>query len=212
MLVSGESTFLPAVPALMERGAGAGVHWLSFPFKPVRAPRSAQVHLAAPARARAAFSFCNRSMSRVPWHQFEDRQLQAHLVVGVLAQAEGPAGGDELNAVQKLLNRLVRQQKLGGDYASTVVRDTRRPEVYFAFVEEADARKFGDSVQAQTTDTYSGWASHRAFDLPSTKLANLEASLPPPRDNPRQREADAPRLARHVRRGPLGPLRRYDEE
>ena len=39
--------FWPAVLALMERRAGAGVYWLSFPFKPVRAPRSAQVHLAA---------------------------------------------------------------------------------------------------------------------------------------------------------------------
>ena len=176
--------------ALVERAADAGVYWLSFPFKPVRAPRSAQVHLAAPPRARAAFSFCDRSMSRVPWHQFEDRQLQAHLVVGVLAQAEGPAGGDELNAVQNLLNRLVRQQKPGGDYAATVVRDTGRPEVYFAFVDEADARRFGDAVQAQTTDTYSGWASERAFDLPSEKLASLEASLPAPRYNPRQRIAD----------------------
>jgi hypothetical protein len=42
-----------------------------------------------------------------------------------------------------------------------VVRDTGRPEVYFAFVEEADARKFATVVQAETTDIYSGWASHR---------------------------------------------------
>jgi hypothetical protein len=104
-------------------------------------------------------------MSRVPWHLIQDRQPQIHLVVGVVAQAEGPVGGDELNAVQKLLNRLVRQQKLGGDYAAIVVRDTGRPEVYFAFVEEADARKFGDTVQAEATDRYLGWASQRAFDL-----------------------------------------------
>jgi hypothetical protein len=148
-------------------------------------------------------------MSRVPWYQFQDRQPQAHLVVGVLAKAEGPVGGDELNAVQNLLNRLVRQQKPGGDYAATVVRDTGRPEVYFAFVEEADARKFGDAVQAETTDAYSGWASHRAFDLASTKLANLEASLPAPRYRPRQQEADATRLSR-VRRGPMSPTKRYD--
>jgi hypothetical protein len=36
-------------------------------------------------------------MSRVPWPKFPHRQPQAHLVVGVVAQAEGPAGGDELN-------------------------------------------------------------------------------------------------------------------
>jgi len=33
--------FLPAVLAPMERAAAAGVYWLSFPCKPVRAPRSA---------------------------------------------------------------------------------------------------------------------------------------------------------------------------
>jgi hypothetical protein len=153
----------------------------------------------------AGYSFRQASMSRVPWHQFQDRQPQAHLVVGALAQAEGPVGGDELNAVQKLLNWLVRQQKLVGDYASTVVRDTGRPEVYFAFVEEADARKFGDAVQAETTDTYPGWVSQRAFDLPSSKLASLEALLPAPRDNPRQRIADGSQLARRVRRGPWTP-------
>jgi hypothetical protein len=151
-------------------------------------------------------------MSRVPWHQFQDRQPQAHLVVGVLAQAEGPVGGHELNAVRNLLNRLVKQQKLRGDYAATVVRDTGRPEVYFAFVEEADARKFGDAVQAEITDRYSGWASQRVFDLPGPKLANLEASLPRPRDNPRQRIADGARLSRWVRRGSWTPNKRCDGE
>jgi hypothetical protein len=148
-------------------------------------------------------------MSRVPWPEFLNRQTQVHLVVGVVAKAEGPVGGDELNAVRNLLNRLVRQQKVAGDYAATVVRDTGRPEVYFAFVEEADARTFGDTLQAETTDSYSGWASHRAFNLPSTKLAMLEASLPPPRE--RQRKEDAPMLARRVRRGPMSPFKRYDD-
>jgi hypothetical protein len=133
-------------------------------------------------------------------------------VVGVVAQADGPAGGDELNAVQYLLNRLVRQQRLGGDYAATVLRDAGRPEVYFAFVEEADARKFGDAVQAEASERYSGWASQRVFDLPGSKLANLEASLPAPRDNPRQRIADGARLSRWVRRGSWTPNKRCDEE
>jgi hypothetical protein len=147
-------------------------------------------------------------MSRVPWHLVQDRQPRAHLVVGVVAQAEGPVGGDELNTVRNLLGRLVRQQKPGGDYAATVVRDTGRPEVHFAFVDEADAKKFGDAVQAETTDIHSGWASQRAFELPSEKLASLEASLPA--HNPRQREADGPRL---MRRGPRqSPVERYDEE
>src|SRR5580704_5187938 len=141
---------------------------------------------------RAGFFIGDQSMPRVPWPQFLHRQSQAHLVVGVVVQAEGPVGGDELNAVRNLLSRLVKQQKPGGDYAATVVRDTGRPEVYFAFVDEADAKKFGDAVQAETTDIHSGWASQRAFDLPSEKLASLEASLPAPKGNPRQKEADGP--------------------
>ena len=149
-------------------------------------------------------------MSRVPWPEFLHRQSQAHLVVGVVAPAERPVEGDELKEVQNLLNRLVRQQKPSGDYAATVVRETGRPEVYFAFVEKADARKFGDTVQAEATDRYSGWASERAFDLPSEKLTNLEASLPAPRDNPRQREADGPRLSRRLRGAPRTPTKRYD--
>jgi hypothetical protein len=151
-------------------------------------------------------------MSRVPWPKFLHRHPQAHLVVGVVAKAEGPVVGDELKEVQILLNRLVRQQNPGGDYAATVVRDTGRPEAWFAFDDEADARKFAAAVQAETSDTYPGWASQRAFDLPSTKLANLEASLPAPKDNPRQREADGPRLSRRVRGGPRLPIKRYDEE
>jgi hypothetical protein len=147
-------------------------------------------------------------MSRVPWPKFLHRQPQAHLVVGVVVQAEGPVGGDELNAVRNLLNRLVRQQKPSGDYATTVIRDTGRPEAWFAFVDESDARKFGDAVQAEATDRYSGWASQRAFDLPGSTLANLVASLAAPKDNPRQREADGPRPNRV---GPRAPIKRYDE-
>jgi hypothetical protein len=148
-------------------------------------------------------------MSRVPWHQLEDHQSLSHLVVGVAAQPEGPVGGDELAAVRSLLNRLVGQQKPSGDYAATVLRETGRPEIHMAFVEEADARLFADALQAEPIESYSGWASHRVFDLPSTKLASIEASLPAPRDNPRQREADGPRLSRRLRGGPV-PTKRYN--
>jgi hypothetical protein len=149
-------------------------------------------------------------MSRVSWSQFLHRQSQAHLVVGVAALAEGPAAGDELKEVQNLLHRLVRRQKPSGDYASTVVREAGRPEAWFAFDDETDARKFGNAVDAETTDSYSGWASQLAFELLGTKLAGLEASLPAPRDNPRQREADGPRLSRRLRGGPRAPTKRYD--
>ena len=75
-------------------------------------------------------------MSRVPWHLFQDRQPRAHLVVGAIAKADGPVGSDELTAAQSVLKRLVRKQDPAGDYAATVVRDTGRPEVYFAFEDE----------------------------------------------------------------------------
>ena len=112
-----------------------------------------------------AFFLATQSMSRVPWPKFLPRQPHAHLVAGVAAPAEGPAAGDELKEVQNLLSRLVRQQKPSGDYAATVVREAGRPEAWFAFEEEADARIFGDAVQAETTDTNPGWASQRAFEL-----------------------------------------------
>ena len=68
-------------------------------------------------------------MSRVPWHLFQDRKPRAHLIVGVLVLADGPAGGDELTAAQSVLLRLVRKQKPASDYASTVVRDAGWPEI-----------------------------------------------------------------------------------
>ena len=149
-------------------------------------------------------------MSRVPWHLVQDRQPRAHLVVGVVAQAEGPVGGDELNTVRNLLGRLVRQQKPGGDYAATVVRDTGRPEVHFAFRDEGDARKFAAAVKAEAIGSHPGWASQSAFELDGAKLAELEASLPAPRTRPRQGQIDQSALVRHVRRGPWTPIRRDD--
>jgi hypothetical protein len=159
---------------------------------------------------RAGLFLGEQLMSRMPWSGFLHRQSKAHLVVGVVAQAEGPAAGDELKEVQNLLSRLVRQQKPSGDFASTVVRDSGRPEAWFAFDDQTDARKFGDAVDAETTDTYPGWASQRAFELLGPKLAALEASLPPPRDNPRQSETNQPQ-SRRLRGGPRTPAKRYDD-
>ena len=149
-------------------------------------------------------------MSRVSWHLFRDRQPGAHLVVGALVQTDGPVGGDELTAAQAVLTRLARKHAPAGDYAATVVRDTGRPELYFAFDDETEARKFAAAVQAEASDSYSGWASQRAFELDSARLADLEASLPPPRTRPRQEQNDQSALARRVRRGPWTPVRRDD--
>ena len=149
-------------------------------------------------------------MSRVPWHLFQDRQPRAHLVVGAAEQAEGPVAGDELKAFHSLLTRLVAKQEPVGDYAATLVRDAGRPEVHFAFEDQAAARQFAAAVMAEATVSYPGWASQRAFELDGAKLAELEASLPAPRTRPTQGQIDQSALVPRVRRGPWTPIRRDD--
>jgi hypothetical protein len=148
-------------------------------------------------------------MSRVPWHLFQDRQPQGHLVVGAIVQADGPAGLNDSTAALAVLMRLARKQKPAADYAATVVRDSGWPEVYFAFHDEADAQKFAASVKAEPIARYPGWASQRAFEMDGAKLRELEASLPPVRVQPKQPPSDHPRFRRG---GPRASIRRYDEE
>jgi hypothetical protein len=54
--------------------------------------------------------------------------------------------------------RLVRFRDVvaRGDYAATVARDGGHPEVYFAFDDEADARKFGAPVKAEVIGSHPG--------------------------------------------------------
>jgi len=149
-------------------------------------------------------------MSRVAWHLIQDRQRRAHLVMGAIVQSDGPIGEDELTAAQVVLRRLVSKQEPAGDYAATLVRDTGRPEVHFAFSDEGDARKFAAAVKADAIGSHPGWASQLAFELDSGRLAELEASLPPLRTRSKRQLTDQSPLARHVRRGPWTPVRRDD--
>jgi len=146
-------------------------------------------------------------MSRVPWHLFQDRQPRVHLVVGALGDAA--TDGDELTATLYVLMRVIRQQKPAGDYAATVVRDAGRPEIYLAFEDEGDARKFAAAVKAEAIGSHPGWASQRAFELDSARLAEIEASLPP-RTYVRQGQSDQSPLAQRSRRGPWIRVRRDD--
>ena len=130
--------------------------------------------------------------------------------MGAGVQATEPGGGEELRGVQSVLKRLVTNQKPAGDYAATMVRDGGRPEIYLAFEDEGDARKFAAAVKAEATVSYPGWASQRAFELDGAKLAELEASLPAPRTRPRQGHIDQSALVPRVRRGPWTPIRRDD--
>jgi hypothetical protein len=146
-------------------------------------------------------------MSRIPWRLFQDHQPRAHLVVGTIVQAEGPAGLEDSTAALAALRRLARQQKPVGDYAATVIREVGWPELYFAFDDEADAQKFAASVKAEPSGSYPGWASQRAFEMDSAKVRELEAALPPARIQPKH-----PRFPRRVSRGPWARIRRYDDE
>jgi hypothetical protein len=148
-------------------------------------------------------------MSRVPWHAFSDRQPRAHLVAASV-QADQTAD-DDLRATQVLLQRLVRKLKPASDYSTTIVRDAGHPEVYFAFDDEADARKFAATLEAGATGSYLGWASQRAFEMDGAKLRELEASFKFQRDS-RRDPSDKSFLRFRVRRGPRTPIRRYDEE
>jgi hypothetical protein len=147
-------------------------------------------------------------MSRVPWHLFQNRQPRVHLVVGALGEAA--TDGDELTATLYVLMRVIRQQKPAGDYAATVVRDAGRPEIYLAFEDEGDARKFAAAVKPEAIGSHPGWASQRAFELDSARLAEIEASLPPPKTHVRQGQSDQSSLAQRSRRGPWIRVRRDD--
>jgi hypothetical protein len=151
-------------------------------------------------------------MSRIRWHLFQDRQPRAHLVVGALVEVAESEHGDELAVAQYVLKRWVSKQKPAGDYAASVARDGGRPEVYFAFEDEADAQKFAAALEAEATAKYPGWASQRAFDLDGAKLRALEASLPSPQKDKRRAPPDGSSLRIRVRRGPRVPITRYDEE
>ena len=145
-------------------------------------------------------------MSKVPWHLFQERKPRAHLVVGAIFEANEPAGLADSTAALAVLRRLARKQKPAGDYAAAVMRDEGGPEVYFAFNEEADARKFAAAVQAEPMDSLAGWASRRTFEMDGTRIKALEALLPPS-GKPRCKKGPPERL----RRGPRAPVRRYDE-
>jgi hypothetical protein len=147
-------------------------------------------------------------MARVPWHLFQDRQPRAHLLVAAM-EADFAVGPD-LQAAQSVLHRFVRKQKPSSDYATTVVRQTGRPEVYLAFEDEGDARKLADAVEAEVTVGYPGWASQRVFQLDGVKVTELAASLPAPKTRPPPDEGSVPgrRVVRYVL--PRAPSGRRD--
>jgi hypothetical protein len=113
-------------------------------------------------------------------------------------RALSPLGSlTSLSAAQSVLLRLVRKQKPAGNYASTMVRDAGRPEIYLAFEDEGAAREFAAVVKAKATGSYPGWASQRAFQLDGAKVTTLAASLSAPKTRqPLPEEGLMPRRSR----------------
>jgi hypothetical protein len=117
-------------------------------------------------------------MSKVPWHVFRSDHPRAHLVAALIEAAE-LVGSPDLKTAKTVLERLVKTLAPGGDYATSIVRETGQPEVHLAFENELDARKLADSVQAAVTNRYHGWASQRAFALDAAAVDALATGLPP---------------------------------
>jgi hypothetical protein len=116
-------------------------------------------------------------MSKVPWHIFRNDHPQAHLVAASIEAAE-LVGSPDLKTAKTILERLVKTLGPTGDYATSIVRETGQPEVHLAFENEFDARKLADSVQADMTSRYHGWASQRAFALDAAAVDALASGLP----------------------------------
>jgi hypothetical protein len=117
-------------------------------------------------------------MPKVPWHVFRSDHPRAHLVAASIAAAE-QVGSPDLKTAKSVLERLVKTLAPGGDYATSIVRETGQPEVHLAFENELDARKLADSVQAATTGRYLGWTSQRAVELDAAAVDAMASGLPP---------------------------------
>jgi hypothetical protein len=93
-----------------------------------------------------------------------------------------------------------------------VFRDAGWPEVYFAFTDEADAKKFAEAVQAEPIGSYRGWLSQRAFEMEGAGIKELEAALPAVRRQSKLLSSDDPlSFPGRLSRGPWARIRRYDE-
>jgi hypothetical protein len=139
-----------------------------------------------------------------------DRQPRPHLIVGVLAFTDDTPDGDELPAAQSVLTRFVKKHKPAMDYAATVIRDAGRSEVYFAFESEADAAKLAAFLKAEVSNSYSGWATQRAFRLDGAMVTALAATLPAPKTRPRPLPEDGLSRLHSLRRGARAPNTRSE--
>lgn len=157
-------------------------------------------------------------MSRLPWPAMIVRQPELHLVAGL---ATGDLAAPALREARTVMLRLVRQFRLNGDYAATIVREGVCPQFQLAFEAEADAERVGARLGAERVDDSLGWTSRRVFRLDEASAAGVAASLPPPRRHSKPEPAcdpgprsgapplvsSVPRLFGNNREGEIGPNR-----
>lgn len=117
-------------------------------------------------------------MSKVSWLVFRNGHPRAHLVAASVPAAR-MIGSPDLKSAQFVLERLIKTLPPAGDYATTIVRQAGRPEVYLAFENELDAQKLAELVQAKQARRYPGWTSQRAFQLDAKTLQAMMSALPP---------------------------------
>ena len=125
----------------------------------------------------------------------------------VAADGLTSAFGDSTAALA-VLRRLARKQRPAGNYAATVFRDAGWPEVYFAFTDEADAKKFAEAVQVELIGSYSGWASQRAFRNRRRKAQGAGGARFRRQYSQNDRRRMEVRLLGRARRGSRAPIRR----
>ena len=122
-------------------------------------------------------------MPKLSWLAFRHSHPHAHLVAASVRTAT-LVGSPDLKIAQADLGRFIKKLAPAGDYATAIVREAGRPEVYLAFAEEDDARKLADALQATATRRYAGWASQRAFHLDGRTLSAMKSGAPPRKKEP----------------------------
>ena len=146
-------------------------------------------------------------MSKQSWQLFERRQPRAHLVVVVMDEAEGAWP----KHAQLVLERLVRRHEPSDAYATTIVRESGRPEIFIAFQEERDARTLGDALQAGAPEGVPRDGVHltggRAGRRSDRRHGRCSARAPGTAEGP---SANRPKVGRHSQGSARRPIARIE--
>lgn len=104
------------------------------------------------------------------WAKMMDRHPAGHLVTGVFRH------DGKINRL-KLLQRLVAAMPATGEWATRTSRDRGEDIVQAVFEQEADARRLGDTLDAQRSGAYPGWKSQRVFGFSAEVAHKIEKAM-----------------------------------